>query len=193
MAACFGLFLISPALGWWLPAGVSTHSWDVDYLFYVILAVTGFFFVLTEAILVVFMWKYTGQPGPKPPPRSEKSVMGKLLAPLTRILNNPHKVEMAWTIVPALILLWVAFAQVSTWADVKYRSRMQKLLDDNNKVPLQIAVSARQFEWRLRYPSAQRFQDWLRDKDKNKADFDSFAKNPHADDVHVVNELHLWT
>jgi len=192
MAACFGMFLIAPVVGWWLPLGVSTHSWDVDYLFYVILAVTGFFFVLTEAILVVFMWKYAGQPGPKPPPRPAVSLMNKMVRPLSGVLYTPHRVEMAWTIVPALILLWIAYAQVNTWADVKYRSRLQNMLEDTNKVPLQIGVSARQFEWRLRYPSSLRFQEWLREKEKTKKDFDSFAKDPHADDVHVVNALHVW-
>src|SRR5687768_18577641 len=53
-AICFA----APAMGMWMPDGVSTHSESVDFLFYVILWITGFFFFLTEAILVIFLWKY---------------------------------------------------------------------------------------------------------------------------------------
>jgi len=61
-----------------------------------------------------------------------------------------------------------------------------------DKTPVQIEVSARQFEWRMRYPSAQRVRHWLKDSPAAKADMDTFAKMRQADDVHVVNELHVW-
>src|SRR5436309_7837855 len=100
MAACGLSFVVAPFVGWWLPEGASTHSGDIDFLFYVILYITGFFFVLTEAILVIFLFNYAGQPGPKAPPRPASTVFGKMLYPMTNILNAPHKVELAWTVVP---------------------------------------------------------------------------------------------
>jgi cytochrome c oxidase subunit 2 len=50
-------------------------------------------------------------------------------------------------------------------------------------------VSARQSEWRIRYPSAERM------KDDNL--IDTFARESQkgerqADDVHVVNQIHIW-
>ena len=57
-----------------------------------------------------------------------------------------------------------------------------------NLMPLQVEVSARQFEWRMRYPSPVRWQEWKANKDAAR----DFAVNPHMDDVHVVNELHVW-
>src|SRR5437879_382433 len=63
MFACGASFVAAPFMGWWLPEGVSNHSDHVDALFYIILAITGFFFILTEALLVVFMFQYAGQPG----------------------------------------------------------------------------------------------------------------------------------
>ena len=39
-------------------------------------------------------------------------------------LADMARLEMAWTIVPAALLLYIAIAQVETWADVKYVSRM---------------------------------------------------------------------
>ena len=49
--------------GWWLPKDVSTFGGGIDGLFYLILGITGFFFVLTEAILVYALIRYAGQPG----------------------------------------------------------------------------------------------------------------------------------
>jgi cytochrome c oxidase subunit II len=191
MAACFGLFVAAPFMGWWMPEGISTHYQEIDFLFYVILAITGFFFVLTEAILVGFLFRYGSQPDgspAKPPP----SRMASLLKPITGVLNEPHKIELAWTIVPAGILLYIAFAQVGTWAQVKYQSRYPEFVQ--GKIPVVTEVSARQFEWRVRYPSLARMKDFLQKKDdvKVKADFDSFARRPQFDDVHTVNELHTF-
>src|SRR5271156_5773614 len=58
MIGCGAIFVVAPAAGWWMPEGVSFHAWDVDFLFYLILAITGFFFILTEALLVYFMYRY---------------------------------------------------------------------------------------------------------------------------------------
>jgi len=95
-------------------------------------------------------------------------------------------VEMAWTFIPAVLLLYIAFAQITTWADIKYATRQK------GDATLQAAVSARQFEWRVRYPSVERFNKWMDPKTKDKVDFDSFGKVPQADDIYVVNEVHVW-
>ncbi len=201
MLACLIGFAISPLMGWWMPDGVSAHAAEVDFLFYVILWITTFFFILTEAILVGFMWQYTSQDGKRPV--NENADVAGFLKPLTGLLDSQHKVEMAWTLVPAAILIYISFAQIKTWADIKYASRNQMAAWDSAKFagktdeektpPLQIAVSARQFEWRMRYPSVARFtKDWKMDAPKNKGDYDSFGKMPHADDILVVNELHIW-
>jgi cytochrome c oxidase subunit 2 len=176
-------------MGWWLPEGVSTHAASVDYLFYFILVITGFFFILTEAILCVFMFKYAGDRD-KAADSAPPGVIATLFKPVTGMFNE-HTVEIAWTVVPALLLLFIAFDQVNTWAIIKYQSRMPTLQEE--KVPLQVAVSARQFEWRVRYPSSERFQEWLKNKEQTKVadDYRSFAKFEQKDDVHLVNELHV--
>jgi cytochrome c oxidase subunit 2 len=189
MAGCFVGFGISPFVGWWMPEGVSSHAHDVDFLFDVILYITAFFFVLTEALLVYFMWKYAATSDGKPVVSAKADFPG-FMKPLTNLLYNQHRVEMAWTLLPAVILLYIAFAQVNTWANIKYESRRSHT--EGTKASLQIGVSARQFEWRMRYPGSKRFDKWLIDKAGTKADFDSFGKVPQADDVYIVNELHLW-
>src|SRR5260370_34608318 len=100
MFLCGVMFLIAPFCGWWLPLGVSTHAGDIDRLFYIILAITGFFFILTDAILVGFMWKYAAKSPDQPPHvfrhhAREKKVcrttsFKRIARPASRILLHQH-------------------------------------------------------------------------------------------------------
>ncbi|GIW80770.1 MAG: cytochrome-c oxidase [Gemmatales bacterium] len=161
-------FVIAPAMGWWLPENIGTF-YGVDTLFYVILATTGFFFVLTEAILVYNIFAFTD--------RGEKADYS----------HGNHRLEMFWTAVPGVLLLLLAILQIRTWEEIKYQTRMP--------TPDHVfEVSARQFEWRIRYPNAiqlDRITSAWQDKSEP-----ALARNwqqfPHYDDVHVVNEVHTW-
>src|SRR5262245_47386023 len=124
MLGCAIGFAISPIMGWNMPEGVSGHAEDVDRLYYVILGITAFFFILTEALFVVFLWKHAST-GSKPPVSAKAEHPG-YLRPLANLLHDQHRVEMAWTLVPAVILLYIAFAQVNTWAEIKYATRNQR-------------------------------------------------------------------
>lgn len=196
MFACGAIWVASPLLGCWLQPPQSTHAPDIDRLYYIILAITGFFFILTEALLVVFMWKYAAKRGDHPHTfghhADEKKVFWttffkRIFRPVSAVLHNQHRVELAWTLVPAAILLYIAFAQVGTWADAKYKSRMPAPgAPEEAKFPVQADISARQFEWRIRYPRYDTWQGWKGDDKAPK----SWVKTPHSDDVHVVNELH---
>ena len=88
--------------GWWMPANVSSYGAAIDDLFYLILWMVTFFFVATEAILVYCVFFYSRK-------QSTKSTF----------THGNHKLEMVWTAVPALLLLFLAFAQMKTWAEVK--------------------------------------------------------------------------
>ena len=121
MLACLGLFLVAPFIKdangtplWWLQGAGASHDDSIDFLYYVIFGITGFFFVLTEGLLVYFMFRYAAQSDGKPP-QPKPSMFAGLLKPVASVLNEPHKIELAWTIVPAAILLYIAFAQVGTW------------------------------------------------------------------------------
>jgi cytochrome c oxidase subunit 2 len=168
MLAALLLFIISPFVtGWWLPTDVSTFGAGIDRLFYLILAITGFFFVLTEAILVYAMYRYAGQPGRK-----------------ASYYHGNHRLEMIWTLVPGVILLLLGIVQINVWAEVKF----QKNMPAPDAKTQQMEVTARQWEWRVRYPSTQRMESW-KSKPETAQDF---ATNPHLDDVHLANEIHVW-
>jgi cytochrome c oxidase subunit II len=162
-----GLFAVAPFMGWWLPRDVSSFGGQVDDLFYLILWITGFFFILTEGLLVYSMYRFVGQPGRK-----------------AAYVHGNHKLEVLWTIVPAAILVLIGVLQINTWETIKYQSRMPRPGRDTQ----QIEVVARQWEWRMRYPSLARLEDMA--ADPNAALF--FGSDPHLDDVHVVNEVHVW-
>ncbi len=193
--ASLGLFIISPAMGWWLPKQASTHAHNIDDLFYIILYITGFFFILTETLLFVFMWKYAVEPGqkrvPAPVAQAHTPPQGGLFAKVKDLIHDEHRLEMLWTIVPAVILLYIAFAQVGAWAEVKYQARMPQAGRDGlkaNQSPLHLAVTARQWEWRVRYPSLKTLDHW----NTKPADGDVWGRKAQFDDVHVVNEIHTW-
>jgi cytochrome c oxidase subunit 2 len=157
LLACFLSLVISPFVGWWLPENVATFGGEIDYLFYVILVLTGIFFVLTEAILVWVMWKYAYDPN-----RRAVHVEGN------------HKLEMWWTIIPGAILLYIAFAQISAWRDIKYQTRVPPA----DQV---IKVDARQWEWRMRYPGEMPLENPR-----------AWAENPAYGDVRDINAIHTW-
>lgn len=167
MLAAFVLTAAAPLFGWWLPKDVSTFGPGIDWLFYLILAVTGFFFVLTEALMVYALYRFAGRADGR-----------------SSFVHGHHALEIVWTLIPGVILFLLAVWQIHVWADVKYYSRMPK---PDGKT-LQMEVLARQWEWRFRYPSVERFKSW--EQDPKLAN--DFGTNPHIDDVRVVNEVHIW-
>src|SRR5207302_4723281 len=152
-----------PGVDWGLPKNVSSYGPDVDLLFHVILFVTGFFFILTETLLVYFMYAFAGRTVPPTHPAPVENVgpppgtfFRKVTKPLTGVIPDEHRLEMVWTLIPGVILLVLAVAQIQTWLYIKDRTWMPK----PDEQPLQMEVSARQFEWRVRYPSPERLKSW---------------------------------
>src|SRR5262249_22643882 len=135
-----------------------------------------------EAILVYFIIRFAA-PETGREPMARPKLEEKTVALVKKVIPNEHRLELAWTIVPAAILLYIAFAQVSTWAEMKFISKMPA------PKQTQLVVSARQFEWRMRYPSPRTSDAMKSDEDLAKKWFN----RPEIDDVHVVNELHVWT
>jgi cytochrome c oxidase subunit 2 len=163
------LFIVAPFVGWWLPKDVCSFGPKVDGLFYLILAITGIAFIGTEVILVYALWRFPAQPGQK-----------------SLYTHGHHRLELFWTAIPAVILLFIAFAQVMAWSDIKYQSRMP----DPDQV---FEVSARQFEWRFRYPGPGELEklttDW---KGKGAGAAAKWEQVRNYDDVQVVNQVHTW-
>ena len=142
--ACFAA---GPIYGYWLPEDYSQHGRHIDHLFYFILWLTGAVFIVTEVALFWFMWRYDGQKNPDP----------------VKYIHGSHNLEVVWTILPAAVLLFIAFYQMNAWADARMRKP---------DIPPTVEVTGRQFEWRIRYPGR-----------------DGKLRTP--DDIHTVNDLRL--
>lgn len=174
IAGAFVLTAVSPFFNWWMPRNVASYGGEVDMLFYVILAVTAFFFVLTEGLLVYNMFKFEKDPNRK-----------------SQFSHGHHRLEMLWTIIPGVLLFLLAVVQINVWADIKYPSHLiQKFDEGKGEDYLQMEVTTRQWEYRVRYPSPDRLESW-KDKAKAKADFEQRLP-AQRDDVYLVNDIHTW-
>jgi cytochrome c oxidase subunit 2 len=159
---------LSPSFDWWFPGDAqSPIGQKIDDLFYMILIVVSIVFIGTHIALGYCLWRGA----------RDSDAPGKAL-----FSHGSHSLEVIWTIVPAGVLLFIALYQLDTWAAyrVKENYPMESRLD-----PI-AEVTARQFEWRIRYPSPSR-------KFKSLADVDLWLKNPEPGDLHSVNELHIPT
>jgi cytochrome c oxidase subunit 2 len=131
-ALFFGAAALSPAaagaLPFWLhlPEQASTYAPQVDGMFHLIMWITGVIFVLVEVIFLVFLWKYRHREG-----RVAKYTHG----------NN--RLEVIWTIIPALICVMLALLSRRIWDHIK-----ENMPHD----ALEIQVTGEQFAWNFRYP-----------------------------------------
>jgi cytochrome c oxidase subunit 2 len=157
-----GVFLYAPfSPDWWLPNSaadhhhvMSTFGREIDSLFMIILVITGVTFIGTQVVLVIEAYRFV----------DEKDAQGRPLRK-AQYFHGSQRLEVIWTIIPAAILVFIALYQMGTWAQIKFRSAAPK-------VPPLAEITARQFQWVMRYPGP--------DSQLNT-----------ADDLVVANDLHF--
>jgi cytochrome c oxidase subunit II len=120
-------FVAAPYFNIWLPRDISEHGRTIDSLFMFILYLTGAVFIVTELALVYFSWKYDGSSNEEP----------------VKFSHGSHALELVWTILPAVTLLFIAIYQMEAWAAAKMQ------VPD---IPVTAEVTGRQFNWDFRYP-----------------------------------------
>lgn len=132
----------------WFPPGVSTYAAEVDRLFYIILVITGAIFIVVNAALLLFVVRYRHREG-----RRAQHIHGNTRA------------EIIWTAIPFVIVIFIAVSSMGPWLRIR----------DVNRFPLpdlEVAISAKQFEWNVTYPGAD-------------------GVLGTADDYEVRNQLHI--
>lgn len=155
--------LVSPSHGWWFSSpALSPLGVQIDELFYLILAIVTLTYIGTHVALVYVLWRYSAD-------RPGKGWF----------VHGSHNLEVLWTIAPAGILLFISLYQMDVWA----RYRIKKNFDQTAVLHPLAEVTARQFEWRIRYPAATR-------KFKDESEVNDWLKNPQPDDLYTVNDLH---
>lgn len=115
---------------WWLPPDRSTHGHAIDALFYWIFWITMIIFVAVEIVLLVFLIKYRYRPERK-----------KAL-----FTHGNTRLEMAWTIAPAIILALLALFSKKVWDNYRYSPDFQ----DPNRA--KVLVIGERFKWNVTYP-----------------------------------------
>ena len=121
------IFVIAPGRGWWLPENICSFGGDVDHLFRMILWIVTIAFLATQSLLVFSLFKY-GNRGGK-----------------ATFIHTNHRLELGWSVIPTVILVFIAFYQFSTWIHIKSYKKFPHQEPDAE-------VLAGQFEWRIRYP-----------------------------------------
>jgi heme/copper-type cytochrome/quinol oxidase subunit 2 len=116
--------------GWWLPPDHSEHGYAIDQLFNWIFWITMVTFVVVEVVLLVFLVKYRA--------RKDRAK--------ARFTHGNTRLEMAWTIAPAVILAVLALASKKVWDNYRYAP----FANDPNRA--QIMVIGQQFKWNRVYP-----------------------------------------
>jgi cytochrome c oxidase subunit 2 len=111
-----------------LPPNYSTFGPQIDRMYYVILVITGVVFVITEALLLWFVFRYRHREGHK-----------------AEYMHGNVSAEVIWTAVPFVIVMWIGLASRGVWASIK---------DPDNIPPdaMAVRVTAKQFEWNVTYP-----------------------------------------
>ena len=145
--------LASPATSWadapvrvWLPEGITTTAPLIDRLFYLILAITGIVFIGVQATLLWFLVRYRKQPG-RP----------------AHYTHGNTAVEIVWTIIPSLILIFLAVYSQRVWSSVRGTPPLPDL---------ELEITAEQFAWNIRYAGTD-------------------GKLNTDDDITTINQLHV--
>jgi cytochrome c oxidase subunit 2 len=139
---------LASALPFWLrlPENVSTFGGKIDSLFYLILWITGAIFVLVEVLLLYFLIRYRHREG-RP----------------AHYTHGSNRLEVIWTIVPAIICVVLALLSRRSWAEIK---------QNMPQGAMNVEITAEQFAWNIRYPGPD-------------------GKLETADDVVTLNQLHF--
>jgi cytochrome c oxidase subunit 2 len=152
-----------------LPPAASNFAAPIDSLYAKILWISIGAFVLVQALLLVALVRFRERVG-------RRAVYTHGLPWL----------EVAWAVIPALILLWLAFASKALWAKVRYA-------DSFPANAAHVEVLSQQFAWNIRYPGADgRFGkiNAALVSDKNPFGVDP-ADADAKDDIIALNEMHL--
>lgn len=155
--------------GMWLPENASALGEEVDYLFYLILVLITIFYVITQGVLIYTMIQK--------PPEGGRS----------KPVHGNHTLELVWTLIPGALLVYIAVAQLPTWAKMKGQNAGSLIPSGyeaaSDPADLLLTVTGKQWEWRMRYahPDSAKPENPL-----------LWATTPAPGDIHAVNEIHAW-
>lgn len=117
-------------MDWTLPVNLSLHRGGIDDMYYIILVVTGLAFVLVEAGILWFLFRYRSREGHQ-----------------ALYTHGDNRLEIIWTAIPAIVVVLIGLGSGGLWASIKSP-------ESHPEDALTIDVRAKQFEWHFDYPGA---------------------------------------
>lgn len=151
-----------------LPGAASVHGLKIDQLWDYNIYLISFVFVVTNAFLFYYSYKYSGK----------KGVQAKFLA-------HDNRLEMAWTIAPAIVLAGIIIFGLKYWNEITDKSV------DANKVTIELY--SKQFDWTARYAGKDKvlgLTDYRQIDGGNSVGMDTLDA-AGFDDIIVKNEFHI--
>lgn len=127
MIAFFGFFvwLLYEYYGSLLPTSASAHGVLTDELFNFNWIIVIFVFIVTNAVLFYFAFKYYDRPGAK-----------------AYYFPHDNRLEMIWTVIPAIVLAVIIIWGLRTWNEITAPPSEDALV---------IEFYSKQFDWTARY------------------------------------------
>jgi cytochrome c oxidase subunit 2 len=138
--------LVAQMVGWnkyMLPSAASVHGSEIDTLMDVTMILIMSVFFITQALLFWFGYKYYFRKGRK-----------------AYWFPHNNSLEMAWTIVPATVLILLITYGMSTWG---------KIMNPEDEPDVHIEFVSEQFKWTARYAGL--------DNKLGEASFSLYGKN----------------
>ena len=151
-----------------LPGAASVHGLKIDALWDYNIYLITFVFVVTNSFLFYYAYKYKGKKGVK-----------------ATFLAHDNRLEMAWTIAPAVVLAGIIIFGLKYWNEITDRST------DPNKITIELY--AKQFDWTARYAGFDKTlgqTDYRQISGTNDVGIDTLD-GACNDDIIVKNEFHI--
>lgn len=151
-----------------LPPASSEHGEKVDFLWDANMYLVSFIFLVTNFFLFYFAFKYRGKKGSK-----------------AAFFSHNNKLEMLWTIIPAVALAFIIIFGLKYWNEIMTESK------EENKIVLELY--AKQFDWTVRYPGKDGklgSTDFRQIGGSNSVGLDTSDATGY-DDILIKNEFHI--
>ena len=150
-----------------LPKSASEHGVEIDSLFNWSMILISIVFFIVQPVLFIFAYKYRGRKGQK-----------------ASYYEHNDKLELIWTVVPAVVLAVLITWGLNTWGDI--------MNPENEEKPMVVELYAQQFAWTARYSGGDNQLGYANVnliEGKNALGVD--MSNPSAGDDFTTKEIHL--
>jgi cytochrome c oxidase subunit 2 len=128
----------------WFPANINpAYGHTVDGLYLVIMIIVLVAFFATELCLLYCCFAFSSREGRR-----------------AKYMHGSNKLEVVWTVIPAIMLFALALVQTKSWAEIKIEMPKES-------EAFTVQVFPEQFKWHFRYPNDE--EGYFPDKDHPKA------------------------